>query len=162
MEPWVEWTIMGGRAAVAWLLPLMLIPLLVWMERKASAYIQDRTGPNRAAILGVRLGGIIHAIADVVKLVFKEDITPAKARPFWYNLAPMVAMTFALLTFAALPFADVLRLGGHEIPLQALRLNPGLLWMLAIGSFGVFGIVFAGWGPTAATRFSGASAARRR
>jgi NADH-quinone oxidoreductase subunit H len=146
MEPWVEWTIMGGRAAVAWVIPLMLIPLLVWMERKASAYIQDRTGPNRAAILGLRFGGIIHALADVVKLVFKEDITPAKARPFWYNLAPMVAMTFALLTFAALPFADVLRLGGHEIPLQALRLNPGLLWMLAIGSFGVFGIVFAGWG----------------
>ncbi len=146
MEPWVEWTIIGGRAALAWLMPLMLIPLLVWMERKASAYIQDRTGPNRAAILGIRMGGIVHALADVVKLVFKEDITPARARLFWYNLAPLVAMTFALLTFAALPVADVLRVGGHEIPLAALRLDPGLLWMLAIGSFGVFGIVFAGWG----------------
>lgn len=146
MQPWVEWTIIGGRAALAWLIPLALIPLLVWMERKASAYIQDRTGPNRAAILGIRMGGIVHAIADVVKLVFKEDIVPAQARRFWYTIAPMVAMTFALLTFSALPLADVLKVGGREISLQALRLDPGLLWMLAIGSFGVFGIVFAGWG----------------
>ena len=55
---------------------LTFIPLLVWLERKGSAYIQDRPGPNRAAVLGVRLGGLVHPVADVVKLIFKEDIIP--------------------------------------------------------------------------------------
>ena len=112
MPTWVEWTIIGGRAALVWLLPLMMIPLLVWAERKASAYIQDRTGPNRAAILGIRMGGIIHTIADVVKLVFKEDVVPSRARRFYFELAPFLAMTFALMTFAVIPFADTLRIGG--------------------------------------------------
>ncbi len=65
-----------------------MIPLLVWFERKASAFMQDRTGPNRAAILGIRLGGIIHTIADVVKLVFKEDITPAQVQPLLLHPGP--------------------------------------------------------------------------
>ncbi len=146
MNPWAEWSIMAGRAILVWILPLALIPVLVWVERKASAFIQDRTGPNRAAIGGIRLGGIIHTIADVVKLIFKEDITPARARKFYFVLAPCLAMAFALMTFAVIPFADVLSVGGHDVAMQALTINPGLLWILAIGSFGVFGIIFAGWG----------------
>jgi len=146
MAPWMEWSIIAGRVLFVGVLPLLFIPLLVWAERKASAFIQDRTGPNRAAILGVRMGGIIHTLSDVVKLVFKEDIVPSQARRFYFTLAPFLAMAFALMTFAVIPFADTLRAGGNEIPMQALRINPGLLWIFAIGSFGVFGIVFAGWG----------------
>jgi NADH-quinone oxidoreductase subunit H len=146
MTSWGEWGVMAARAVLIWGVQLSFIPILIWFERKASAYMQDRTGPNRAAILGLRLGGIVHAIADVVKLVFKEDITPSEVRRFYYLLAPFLAMTVALMTFAVIPFADTLRLGDRELPMQVLRINPGLLWVFAIASFGVFGIVFAGWG----------------
>jgi NADH-quinone oxidoreductase subunit H len=146
MSGLLDWGIIAGRAALIWLIQLSFLPLLIWFERKASAYMQDRTGPNRAAILGIRMGGIVHAIADVVKLVFKEDVVPSKARRFYYFIAPFIAMMVALTTFAVIPFADTLRFGGREIPMQVLRINPGLLWVFAVASFGVFGIVFAGWG----------------
>lgn len=146
MTPLAEWSIVAARAVLVWGVQLSLIPLLIWFERKASAFIQDRTGPNRAAILGVRMGGIVHAIADVVKLVFKEDITPSRVRLFYYLVAPFIAMMVALMTFAVIPFADHLRIGQHVIPMQVLRINPGLLWVFAVASFGVFGVVFAGWG----------------
>ncbi len=146
MSAWAEWSIIAGRAVLIWLVELTFIPVLIWFERKASAYMQDRTGPNRAAIAGIRLGGLVHAGADVVKLLFKEDIVPARVHRFYYMVAPFIAMMVALMTFAVLPFADTLSIGGHEIPMQVLRINPGLLWVFAIASFGVFGIVFAGWG----------------
>jgi NADH-quinone oxidoreductase subunit H len=146
MTSLAEWGIIAGRAVLIWAIQLSFLPLLIWFERKASAYIQDRTGPNRAAILGIRMGGIVHAIADVVKLVFKEDVVPSGARRFYYFFAPFAAMMVALMTFAVIPFADTLHLGGREIPMQVLRINPGLLWVFAVASFGVFGIVFAGWG----------------
>ena len=63
-----------GRVLLAWLLPLAFLPLMIWFERKVSAFMQDRTGPNRAAIFGVRLGGVVHVIADVFKLLGKEDL----------------------------------------------------------------------------------------
>ncbi len=146
MPTWAEWSIIAGRAVLIWLVQLTFIPILIWFERKASAYMQDRTGPNRAAIAGIRMGGVVHAIADVLKLVFKEDVIPARVHRFYYLLAPFIAMMVALMTFAVIPFADTLTIGGHEISMQVLHINPGLLWVFAIASFGVFGIVFAGWG----------------
>jgi NADH-quinone oxidoreductase subunit H len=135
------------KAALVLAFQFSLIPLLVWVERKASAYMQDRTGPNRADIFGIRLAGLVHAIADVVKLIFKEDITPPYARRFYYRLAPFVALTIALLPMAVIPFADEVSLtGGHALSFQAVDLNIGLLYILAVGSFGVFGVIFAGWG----------------
>lgn len=126
---------------------LSLVPVVIWFERKVSAYIQDRTGPNRANILGIRLAGLVHPIADVVKLVFKEDLTPPHVRRFYYLLAPFATLTIALLPLAVVPFADEVQLGGGgKLSFQVLDLDVGLLWILAVGSFGVFGIVFAGWG----------------
>jgi NADH-quinone oxidoreductase subunit H len=121
---------------------LSMLPLLIWFERKASAYMQDRTGPNRAEILGLRLAGLVHTLADVVKLVFKEDLTPPHVRRFYYKIAPLIALTVALLPLAVVPFADVL----DGFSFQVLDLDVGLLYILAVGSFGVFGIIFAGWG----------------
>lgn len=146
MNPTMEWIVSAGRAALIWLVQLQLIPILIWFERKVSAYMQDRTGPNRAHILGIRLAGVIHNIADVLKLFFKEDVTPPGVRKFYYLLAPFVAMMIALMTFAVIPFADTLKLGSLEIPMQVFSHNVGMLWIFAIGSFGIFGIVFAGWG----------------
>ncbi len=137
--------LVAARAVVVWIFPLSLLPLLIWFERKGAAFIQDRTGPNRAAILGVRLGGIVHSLADVVKLVTKEDIVPAHVNRVFYTAAPMVGMAVSLLTMAVVPLADTLVIAGREIPLQVSTLNAGVLYLLAVTSFGVYAIILAGW-----------------
>jgi NADH-quinone oxidoreductase subunit H len=125
---------------------LSLLPTMIWAERKGAAYIQDRSGPNRASIGGIfRLAGLVHPIADVLKLVFKEDIIPAGVNRFFYHLAPFLVMVVALLTFAVIPFGDKLYLGDQVINLQVADLNVGVLYILAITSLSVYGIVLAGW-----------------
>jgi len=146
MSPWLDLGISAGRAVLIWGVQLSLVPILIWFERKASAYMQDRTGPNRAHILGIRLAGVIHNIADVMKLFFKEDITPTMVHKFYYLLAPFVVMMISLMTFAVIPFADTLRLDDLTIPMQVFSPNAGVLWIFAIASYGVFGVIFAGWG----------------
>jgi NADH-quinone oxidoreductase subunit H len=136
----------AGTAIFVALLSLMLVPVLVWAERKGSAFIQDRTGPNRAAILGVRLGGLIHPIADVVKLVFKEDVTPPQVSRFYYFLAPFLMMMIALMVFIAIPIADDLVVGDTVLHWQGLKIDAGLLWIFAVASLGVVAIILAGWG----------------
>lgn len=124
---------------------LQLLPLLIWLERKGSAYIQDRTGPNRAQIMGVRLGGLVHSLADVVKLLFKEDIIPtAVNRPF-YIAAPIVALFVASVTFLVVPFADTLQMSTGPFVMMAADLNVGILYILAMSSLGVYGVMLAGW-----------------
>ncbi len=127
------------------LLILGLVPPLIWAERKGAAFIQDRTGPNRAQILGIRLGGLIHPIADVLKLLFKEDFRPARAHAVLYTLAPMIVMTVALTTFAVVPFGDYIEIAGRQIPLVVADLNVGILYVLAIASLGTYGVVLGGW-----------------
>ncbi len=146
MPPAAELAISAGRAVLVWGLQLSMIPLMIWFERKVSAYIADRTGPNRANVLGIRMAGFIHNIADVLKLLMKEDITPAGVHRFYFLIAPFIAMMISLMTFAVVPFADTLQIGDHAIRMQALNLNVGILWVFAIASFGVFGIIFAGYG----------------
>lgn len=125
---------------------MQILPFLIWLERKGAAYIQDRRGPNRAAILGVRLGGLIHSLADVVKLIFKEDIFPTRANKFIYTLAPFLAMAVACMTFAVIPWAAPLQWKDGPFTLQAADLNVGILYIFAIASMGVYGIMLAGWG----------------
>ncbi|MBU2500827.1 NADH-quinone oxidoreductase subunit H [bacterium] len=122
-----------------------MVVVLIWMERKGAAYIQDRTGPNRAAILGIRLAGLVHPVADVFKLLFKEDITPDGRHRALYNLAPWLVMTIALSTYAVVPFGDFLTVAGRQVPLVVADLDVGLLFILAIASLGTYGVVMAGW-----------------
>lgn len=124
---------------------LTLIPVLIWWERKGAAYIQDRRGPNRAHILGVRLGGFIHNFADVLKLLFKEDIIPEKAHRMIYLLSPMIVMGVALVTVAVIPFAAPIKIGEYVLKFQIADLNIGVLYILAIASLGVYGVMLAGW-----------------
>lgn len=124
---------------------LQIIPVLIWLERKGSAYIQDRPGPNRAAILGVRLGGLLHSLADVLKLLFKEDITPNHVNRFYYTLAPMLALGIACVTFVVIPFADSIPLRDGFLNFQAADINAGVLYILAMTSLSVYGIMLAGW-----------------
>lgn len=134
-----------GKAIFIWGLSLSLLPLLIWFERKGAAFIQDRVGPNRAAILGVRLAGIIHNVADVVKLVMKEMMVPAHVNKWYFTLAPFIGFSVIVFAFAVIPWADNLRFGSWDIPMKVADLNGGILFILAITSLNVYGIVLAGW-----------------
>ena len=134
-----------GKAVFIALIALVLLPVNIYLERKGSAFIQDRVGPNRAAILGVRLGGFVHLIADVVKLIFKEIMVPGHANRWYFVLAPFIGFTFILVAFAVIPWADTMRFGSWNIPMHVASLNGGILFILAITSLNVYGIVIAGW-----------------
>ena len=140
----IAWTL--GKIVFMILVVLVLLILMIWAERKGSAFIQDRVGPNRASLGGmIRLGGIVHPLADVTKLVFKEDLVPAGVNRFFYTLAPFLVMTVALTTFAVLPFGDAIYLGDTVIPLRVADLDVGILFLLAVSSLAVYGVVLAGW-----------------
>jgi NADH-quinone oxidoreductase subunit H len=126
-------------------LVLNFIPVMIWFERKGSAYIQNRRGPNRAHIFGVRLGGMIHNVADVVKLMTKEDIIPDNVNRFYFILAPLIAIFVGVVTIAVIPFADVIHIGERIIHLQVADLNVGILYIFAISSLGVYSVLLAGW-----------------
>lgn len=134
-----------AKIVFMFLLIMGMVPALIWAERKGAAYIQDRTGPNRASIGGVRLAGLVHPIADVLKLVFKEDIAPTHRHRALYALAPWLVMTVAVSTYAVIPFGDYLTIAGKRIPLVVADLQVGLLYVLAVASLGTYGIVLAGW-----------------
>lgn len=127
------------------------------MERKVLARLQARVGPNRAGYIPVPLpggrqkrllSGFMQPAADAVKLFFKEDPTPAKVDKVTYNLAPMLAVIPAILILAVIPWAPAFRLGSSEFrPYFAIApgINVGVLFILAITSIGVYGVILAGW-----------------
>jgi NADH-quinone oxidoreductase subunit H len=141
----MEFLIAAIKVIAVPLIVLNLIPLLIWMERKGAAYIQDRRGPNRANILGIRLGGMIHNLADVVKLITKEEFFPAGANRFYFVLAPFLTMFIYFVTTAVIPFADTLHIGDRTLSLQAVDLNVGVLYIFSMSSLAVYGIMLAGW-----------------
>ena len=112
MPNWLDFVIIGGKAVFIWGFALTLIPVLIWFERKGAAFIQDRAGPNRAAILGIRLAGFIHNIADVVKLLMKEMMIPPHVNRTYFMIAPVLGFTFILSAFAVIPWADTLNVAG--------------------------------------------------
>ena len=137
--------IVFGRVAFAMLFVVNVAAILGWVERKQSAIMQDRIGANRASIFGFRVLGLFHPIADAIKMLTKEDFMPARADRFLFQLAPFVSVFFGLVAFASIPFGDTLRVAGREIPLQAVTLNVGVLYVFAMLSLGVYGVMMAGW-----------------
>jgi NADH-quinone oxidoreductase subunit H len=129
--------------ALVWFLTLTLY--LTWLERKESAVIQDRIGANRANIWKFRFLGLFQPFADAIKMIFKEDFVPAFANKFLHTLAPFLSFFFVAITICAVPFGDTLRIGGRSINLQILDLNAGLLFILAMLSLGIYGIILSGW-----------------
>ncbi|MEW6298287.1 MAG: NADH-quinone oxidoreductase subunit NuoH [Thermodesulfobacteriota bacterium] len=130
------------------LMVLNLGGLLLWVERKGSAVLQDRIGANRAAIFGklpFNLGIINTLVADPIKLFTKENFVPQGADKLLHTLAPIIALLPVLVTFIVIPFGDVLVIGDRVITLQAADLNVGLLYILAMVSLGVYGVVLGGW-----------------
>jgi NADH-quinone oxidoreductase subunit H len=121
-------------------------PILVWWERRVAGFIQDRTGPNRCHIGGFRLGGLIQSIADMLKLVFKEDFTPSHIKyKFLFSAAPAIVFFCSLITFAVIPFADVLVIDGQSHMMQALPIQLGILWFFAYAGLSTYGIILGGY-----------------
>lgn len=142
----VDFTIIAIKAFLVLFMVLNLAGVLGWIERKGSALIQDRIGANRASIFGFAGLGLVNTlIADPIKFLTKEDFVPPAGDKFLHTLAPCMALFTALVAFAVIPFGDVLRIGGHVINLQVADINIGILYVFAMGSLGVYGIVIGAW-----------------
>ncbi len=128
------------KILIVHLVLLTAVAYTVYLERRVSAFIQDRIGPNR-----VGPAGLLQPIVDAVKLLMKEDIVPEKANRFIHALAPAISMTVALSTIAVIPFGEKIIIFGKEIKLQIASVNIGILYILALVSLGVYGITLSGW-----------------
>ena len=122
------------------LIILTTVANLVFAERRISAAIQNRIGPNR-----VGPWGLLQAPADVLKLFMKEDIVPFQANKAIHTLAPIVSITVAMATFAVIPFGDRITLFGQDVKLMIADVNIGVLYILAMTSMGVYGVTLSGW-----------------
>jgi len=134
---WVEWIVKGF---VLCLVLLTGFAYLTWYERRALARIQVRVGPNRAGPQG-----LLQPIADAVKLIFKEELTPAKVYRVVFFLAPILTVVPSLIIAAVIPLGTSFNLFGREITLYVANLNVGALYLTSIASIAVYGIVLAGW-----------------
>jgi NADH-quinone oxidoreductase subunit H len=119
---------------------LVGVTFMVLLERKVIAWVQVRLGPMRVGPYG-----ILQPIADAVKLLLKEDITPARADKWVFTAAPIIVMVPALITFAVIPFGPAVRLFGRDVPLYITDINVGLLYIVSVASIGVYGIILGGW-----------------
>ena len=122
---------------------LSSVPVLTWVERRGAALIQDRLGPNRVGPFG-----LLQPLADGLKFFFKEEVIPAQANKVFFVLAPFISLIPALVTFAVIPFGPPTTIFGwlkEPIKLQISDINVGILFIFAIASLGVYGIVLGGW-----------------
>ena len=142
----VDIGIVAIKAFLVLFMVLNLAGVLGWVERKGSALIQDRIGANRASIFGFAGMGLINTlVADPLKFLTKEDFIPPAGDRFLHTLAPCLALFPALVTFAVIPFGDVLQIGERVISLQVANLNVGILYIFAMTSLGVYGLVIGAW-----------------
>ncbi len=128
----------------AWVVALLglLAPVMVWVERRGMALIQDRRGPNRVGPFG-----LIQPLADVLKFIFKEEIVPAAADRTMYLLGPILALVPALTTFVVIPMApDLVLESGLRIPMVVVDGDVGVLLFLSLSSLGVYSLVCSGYG----------------
>ena len=128
------------KAAVLAAVLLTTLAYLQWVERKVIAHIQVRLGPSR-----VGPHGLMQPLADVIKLITKEDLIPPHVNKFLYLFAPFFAITMALLSVSVIPFGSTVTIFGQTTSLQMTDLNIGVLFILAISSMSVYGIALAGW-----------------
>jgi NADH-quinone oxidoreductase subunit H len=137
---WVGWVLTVARVVVIFVALLIAVMLVIWIERKVVADMQTRVGPNRAGPLGIMI-----TLADGIKLFFKEGITPVTADRVVYTVAPLASVIPAMLAFSVIPFGTGVHIFGYDVPFQISDLNVGILWILAMGSLAVYGVVLAGW-----------------
>jgi NADH-quinone oxidoreductase subunit H len=128
------------KIAVVFAVFMTTLAYLQWVERKVLAHIQSRTGPLR-----VGPHGLMQPLADVFKLLTKEDLLPPYVNKFFYLLAPFLAVSLALTSIAIIPFGPQVNLFGVPTYLQITDVNVGILFVLAIGAVSVYGVALAGW-----------------
>src|SRR3954463_13768176 len=119
---------------------LTALAYIQWVERKVLAHIQLRVGPQR-----VGPHGLLQPLADVVKLLTKEDLLPPYVNKFFYMLAPFLAVTIALIAISVIPFGPEIQIGDVKTWMQLTDLKIGVLFVLALSSVGVYGVALAGW-----------------
>ena len=142
----IELSIITAKVVLVLFMVLNLAGIMGWVERKGSALIQDRIGANRASVFGFAGLGLVNTlIADPIKFLTKEDFIPPGGDRALHTLAPCLALFPALVTFAVIPFGDVLVIGQRVINLQVANINVGLLFLFAFASLGVYGIVIGAW-----------------
>ena len=136
----IELGIILGRILVVFVVLLLSVAYMTWVERKVMGHMQNRLGPHR-----VGWHGLLQPIADGLKLIFKEDIIVSAADKVVYHIAPIIIVATALLNVAVIPFGGTARIFGLDVPLRIADVNIGLLYILALSSLGVYGIVLGGW-----------------
>ena len=151
-EVFLVWTSLAKTIGLLAVI-LGLVSYTVYAERKICAWIQDRVGPNRTGIplTGIRIQGLGQPIADALKLLLKENFIPADVNKFYYYIAPKLSMVPAILVLAVLPFGSSL----FGVPMVIADLNIGVLYVFAVSSLGVYGIVLAGWASNSKYPFLG-------
>ena len=151
-EPFLVWTSLAKTLGLLGLI-LGLVSYTVYAERKICAWIQDRVGPNRTGIpfTKIRILGLGQPIADALKLLLKENFIPRDVNRFYYYIAPKLAMVPAILVLAVLPFGSSLA----GVPMVIADINIGVLYVFAVSSLGVYGIVLAGWASNSKYPFLG-------
>ncbi len=128
------------KALLVFIICVVSTLMAVWTERRVLAKMQLRTGPNR-----VGPAGLLQSLSDGVKLALKEDIIPAAADKVVFIIAPIIATAMCFMSFAVIPMTGVVNLFGHKTALQLTDLPVGVLYILAVTSIGVYGVVLAGW-----------------
>lgn len=151
-EPFLVWTSLAKTLGLLGLI-LGLVSYTVYAERKICAWIQDRVGPNRTGIplTKIRILGLGQPIADALKLLLKENFIPRDVNRFYYYIAPKLSMVPAILVLAVLPFGSSLA----GVPMVIADINIGVLYVFAVSSLGVYGIVLAGWASNSKYPFLG-------
>src|SRR6266404_705277 len=119
---------------------LVAVTYMVLLERKVIAWAQSRLGPMRVGPYGV-----LQPVADAIKLMIKEDITPVRADKWVFTAAPIISMVPALIVYAVIPFGPVVNLFGRPVSLYITDINVGLLYIVSVASVGVYGIILAGY-----------------
>ncbi len=132
--------IIGVKALIVFIICVVATLMAVWTERRVLAKMQLRTGPNRVGKFG-----LLQSLSDGVKLALKEDIIPAAADKVVFIIAPIIATSMCFMAFAVIPMTGVVNLFGHQTALQLTDLPVGVLYILAVTSIGVYGVVLAGW-----------------
>jgi len=128
------------KVAIVFAILMTTLAYLQWVERKVIAHIQVRPGPYR-----VGPHGLLQPLADVIKLITKEDLVPPYVNKPLYLLAPALAIVMALLSISVIPFGPEITVAGHHTLMQLTDINFGVLFILAVSSMGVYGIALAGW-----------------
>ncbi len=133
----LEWVI---KSIVILMFGVVGFAYTTYYERRALARIQTRIGPNRAGP-----AGLLQPVADGIKLIFNEELIPTKADKFLFLLAPILTVLPSLIIWAVVPWGTSITISGREIPLYLADINVGVLYIMAVASIAVYGIVIAGW-----------------